>query len=136
MMRYGERSKTAIPKDMRYSVECYFERAIRFRPDDAISRMIYSMYLAKNGRNTDAVRQLDLAAAGAEDKENAFTHYNLGLNYFDLKEYGKALAQAHKSYALGFIQPALRDKLKEAGKWTDPETVDDETGKSSTDIAK
>lgn len=136
MMRYGERSKTAIPKDMRYSVECYFERAIRFRPDDAISRMIYSMYLAKNGRNTDAVRQLDLAAAGAEDKENAFTHYNLGLNYFDLKEYGKALAQAHKSYALGFIQPALRDKLKEAGKWTDPETADDETGKSSADIAK
>ncbi|WP_394788759.1 ABC transporter permease [Rhodoferax sp.] len=136
VMRYGEKSKSAIPRDLRYSVECYFDRAIRFRPDDAISRMIYAMYLNKHGRNPEALRQLDIAAEGAEGKENAFTHYNLGLNYLDMKEYSKALNQAHKAYALGFIQPALKDKLKEAGKWTEPEAVAAEAGASPDEPAK
>ncbi len=121
VMRYGEKTKSAKPPHMRYTVACYFDRAIRFRPDDAISRMIYSIYLAKNNRTPEAIQQLDIAASGAEGKENPFTHYNLGLNYLEMKEYEKSLAQAHKAYALGFIQTALKDKLKEAGKWTEAE---------------
>lgn len=46
-MRYGEKTKSEKPPSMSYTVECYFDRAIRFRPDDPISRMIYAMYLAK-----------------------------------------------------------------------------------------
>lgn len=119
-MRYGEKTKSAKPPNMRYSVECYFDRAIRFRPDDAIPRMIYSMYLAKNGRTPEAIQQLDIAATGAEGKENPFTHFNLGLNYFDLKEYEKSEMQAHKAYDLGFPQTILKDKLKGVNKWTEP----------------
>ena len=119
-MRYGEKTKSAKPPNMRYSVECYFDRAIRFRPDDAIPRMIYSMYLAKNGRTPEAIQQLDIAATGAEGKENPFTHFNLGLNYFDLKEYEKSEIQAHKAYDLGFPQTILKDKLKGVNKWTEP----------------
>ena len=121
VMRYGEKTKSAKPPNMRYSVACYFDRAIRFRPDDAIVRMIYSMYLAKNGQVPDAIQQLDIAANGAEGKENSFTHYNLGLNYFDLKEYDKSVVQAQKAYGLGFPQTALKDKLKSVGKWTQPD---------------
>lgn len=120
VMRYGEKTKSEKPPQMRYSVSCYFDRAIRFRPDDAIPRMIFSMYLAKNGRTPEAIQQLDIVAAGAEDKENPFTHFNLGLNYFDLKEYDKSEIQAHKAYALGFPQEVLKEKLKGVGKWKEP----------------
>lgn len=126
-MRLGERMKMAMPPGMHYTVECYMDRAVRFRPDDEIARMLYSMFLAKAGRTAQAVSQLDTAATSAEGKENPFTHYNLGLNYLDVKEYDKALAQAHKAYSLGFIQSGLKDRLKEAGKWKDLETATPET---------
>lgn len=122
VMRYGEKTKSAKPPNMQYTVNCYFDRAIRFRPDDAIARMLYSIYLAKNNRTPEAIQQLDMAANGAETLENPFTHYNLGLNYFDLKEYDKSATQAYKAYGMGFLQPALKDKLKSVGKWTEPET--------------
>ena len=53
--------------------------------------------------------------------DNPFTHYNVGLIYFDLKNFDQALAQAHKAYGLGFVQPQLRDQLKQVGKWKDPD---------------
>ncbi|MBC7489268.1 MAG: hypothetical protein H7240_04045 [Glaciimonas sp.] len=121
VMRYGEKTKSAKPPSMKYTVECYFDRAIRFRPDDAITRMIYSIYLAKNNRTPEALQQLDVAGDGIDLQENAFTHYNLGLSYFDLKEYDKSAIHAHKAYRLGFPQTALKDKLKSVGKWIELE---------------
>lgn len=118
MMRFGEKEKTPKPSGMRYTVECWFDRAIRFRPDDSIVRMIYSTYLNKNGRVPEASTQLEIATTYAKD--SAFTHYNIGLHYFDLKNYDKALVQAHKAMELGFTQTALREKLESAGKWIEP----------------
>ena len=67
--------------------------------------------------------QLEAVVKTAGD--NSFSHYNTGLIYFDIKDYDQALAQAHKAYGLGFLQPALRDQLKIAGKWKEPlESVD------------
>lgn len=119
MMRLGEKEKTPKPNGSNYSVECWFERAITFRPDDSIVRMIYSTYLGKNGRLPQAITQLEIATTHAKD--SAFTHYNIGLHYFDLKNYDRALVQAHKAMELGFTQTALRDQLQGAGKWLDPQ---------------
>jgi tetratricopeptide (TPR) repeat protein len=118
IMRLGEREKTPKPSGSRYTVECWFERAIQFRPDDSIVRMIYSTYLNKAGKAANASAQLDVASTYAKD--NAFTHYNIGLHYFDLKNYDKALVQAHKAMDLGFPQTALRDQLQSVGKWSEP----------------
>lgn len=118
MMRLGEREKTSKPNGSRFTVECWFERAIRFRPDDSIVRMIYSTYLHRNGRSPEANNQLELATTYAKD--SGFTHYNIGLHYFDVKNYDKALIQAHKAIELGFTQTALRDQLQSVGKWTEP----------------
>ena len=119
VMRYGEKLKTPQPEDMQYSVECYFRRALRFRPDDAVARMIYATFLTTKGRPSDALRELGQVEKTAGD--NAFTYYNLGLIYVDMKEYEKALTQAHKAMALGFNRTGLRDKLMQAGKWREPE---------------
>ena len=118
MMRLGEKEKTPQPSGSTYTIECWFERAVLFRPDDGIVRMIYSSYLNSKGRSPDATRQLEIANNYAKD--SAFTHYNIGLHYFDMKNYDKALDQAHKAIELGFPQTVLRDKLQAVGKWSEP----------------
>jgi tetratricopeptide (TPR) repeat protein len=118
VMRYGEKMKSPQPRDLRFPVECYFERALRFRPDDHIVRMLFAQFLQRNKRGSEAAAQLALVAEKAGD--NAFTHYNLGLLYLDLERPDEALAHAHEAYARGFERPELRQRLQSAGKWSDP----------------
>lgn len=118
MMRLGEKEKTPQPKGAKYPIDCYFDRAIRFRRDDAVARMLYATYLSKNGRQAEASAQLEAAAKTAPD--NPFTQYNIGLVYLEMKDYVRALEQAHKAYALGFPRTELRDRLKIAGHWKEP----------------
>ena len=121
MMRLGEKEKRDKPAGARFEVECYFERALRFRPDDNVVRMIYSLFLSKKSRQAEALQQLRQVVESAGD--NPFTHYNAGLLYFDLKEYGKAAAQARTAQTQGFPGASLIDKLKAIGKWTEPEAT-------------
>ena len=118
MIRLGDKEKTQQPSGSRYTVECWLDRAMRFRPDDQVVRMIFVTFLTQNNRKADAMQQLEIVLGNAKD--NAFTHNNIGLLYFDLGEYQKALAQAQKSIELGLNWPALSDKLKAAGKWQEP----------------
>lgn len=118
VMRYGQKTKSPHPPDMTYSVECYFERALRFQPDDAIVRMIYATFLQKAGRDKEADAQLERATELAQN--NAFTHYNIGLVYMDGKNYEGALRQAHRAYALDFSRTELKERLLAAGHWREP----------------
>lgn len=118
MIRLGKKEKTPQPKGSLYTVDCWLERAVAFRPDDTTVRMIFSSYLSKNNRTPDAVAQLEQATTLAKD--NAFTHFNIGLVYFDMKIYDKALAQAHQALALGFARTELRDLLEKEGQWKEP----------------
>jgi tetratricopeptide (TPR) repeat protein len=120
-VRYGERLKTTQPPAMKYSIDCYFERAIRFQPDDTVVREMFAQYLGKGGHLKEASEQLELASNYAKD--NAISHYNIGLIYFELKDYDRALAQAQLASADGYPRPELRDKLKSVGKWQDAPTT-------------
>ncbi|HRD33973.1 MAG TPA: tetratricopeptide repeat protein [Rhodocyclaceae bacterium] len=117
MSRLAQREKTNSPKGSTYSVDCWFERALRFRPDDAEVRMTNGIYLAQTGRKAEAAKMLEGAAKLGESGANF--HYNMGLVYADLGRYDEALAHAHKAYALGFALPGLKNKLQRAGKWRD-----------------
>ena len=44
-------------------------------------------------------------------------HYNVGLLYFELKDYEKSMANARIAYEQGFNLPGLKNKLTKAGKW-------------------
>ena len=118
MMRLGERMKSVQPAGAKYTVDCYFQRAVRFKPDDTTTRMLFANYLNKNGRAAEANQQMEQTLALAGD--NPFTHYNAGLVFMDLKNYEKALQQAHTAYAMGFTRPELREALKKVGKWVEP----------------
>jgi tetratricopeptide (TPR) repeat protein len=118
IVRLAQRERSPHPSDLQYSVECYFERAMRFARDDTIVRVIYAQYLQQLGRKEDAARQLDGALAFAGD--NGFSHYNIGLAFFELGQYDRALEQAHKAAALGFERSELAEMLKRANHWKDP----------------
>ncbi len=119
MVRYGDRERTEKPRHTTHSVECYLDRALRFRPDDGMVRMIYATYLAKRSRSKEAMEHLNEAIRLGESSANL--NYNIGLIYFDLKNYDESLVYAHKAYRMGFPLPGLRDKLKKISKWKEPE---------------
>ncbi len=111
------RDKTAVrPDDELYTVECFFDRAMRFKPGDAKLRAIYANYLQRlGGRQDDAMEQYQ--EAFRLQPENATTNYNLGLMYLKEKDYEQAIVHAKTAYELGFPLPGLRNKLMKTGKW-------------------
>lgn len=138
MVNLGVRDRTAHAPGAAHSVECYLIRAETYTPDDGMVKLIYGLYFLKHGQPQQALAKLE--EASALDGNDANIHYNLGLAYFDLKQYDKSLAGAHRAYALGFPLPGLRDKLKRAGKWREPpppapETISPEPAASGVESA-
>lgn len=118
MTRLGEKRKMPKLPRAAYSIECYYDRAIRFVPNDTVVRALFAQYLAKNGRIGEALSQLDAAVTYAKD--NPLSHYNIGLVYFDLGQYDKALVQAHKALELELDRTELSDLLKGVNQWREP----------------
>jgi hypothetical protein len=118
-MNYAARTKTARPPGMDMSVECYFDRAVRFRPDDAPVRALFALYLARLNRMPEAERQLEAAVHFAGD--NGLSQHNIGLTCLELGLVDRALSQAHLARRLGFEGTLLSDKLKAAKRWKEPE---------------
>jgi tetratricopeptide (TPR) repeat protein len=129
MMNLGRKEKTEKPKGSRYTISCWFDRAERFRPDDSMVKVLHGVYLMRSGQTRDAIDKLEEALRlGGED---ANLHYNLGLAYFEAKDFDKALSSAHQAYKLGFQLPGLRDKLVRSGKWHEPDVKPAEAEPSS-----
>ncbi len=103
------------PPKMRYTAECYFERAIHFTPDDAMVRMLRGNYHAKSGSYKKALK--DYQEALRLEPESAEIHYNIGLLYVKLKDYKEARSHAQRAYQYGYPLPGLRNQLKRMGKW-------------------
>ncbi|MBL8379809.1 MAG: ABC transporter permease [Burkholderiales bacterium] len=118
MMRLAEREKKSKPTGSGRTIDCYFERAVRFRPDDGMVRMIFATFLGKKGDRKGALEQLKVAEASGI--ASPVFQYNLGLAYFEVGEFDKALASAHRAYLGGFNLPGLKGKLTAAGKWREP----------------
>jgi tetratricopeptide (TPR) repeat protein len=115
LARLTLREKASRPKGAKYSTECYFDRAIRFRPDDSRVRAIFGGYLLALGQEEAALTQLEEAAR--LEPGNATNQYNLGLIHLRRKNFDKALDAAKRAYGLGIPLPGLKNKLVAAGQW-------------------
>lgn len=118
IIRYGEKMKSRTPPNLENSIDCYFERALRFRSDDTVARLIFADYLIRTNRLTEAVTQIDFVRSIAGD--NPLTQYNMGLMYFQAGRFDSALAQAHIAMALGIARDDLKKKLVAKGRWVEP----------------
>lgn len=117
MVNLALKAKSAKPLGARYTVDCWFDRAIRFANDDGAVRIIYGVYLYRVGKKDEARRVLEDARRFAKDDPNLY--YNLGFVYLDLGDKAKALESAQTAYRLGAQLPGLRNKLRKAGAWKD-----------------
>lgn len=117
MMNLGFKAKKQKVSGATYSVECYMIRAERFRPNDALVKVMFGLFLLKGGQQAAAVEKFESAKAMRSNDPNI--PYNMGLAYFDLGQYDKALENAHEAYRLGFPLPGLKQKLVKAGRWKD-----------------
>ncbi|PTQ79146.1 TPR repeat protein [Nitrosospira multiformis] len=115
MAKLALREKTIRPQGARHSIECYFERAIRFKPTDGMVRMIYGNYFLRAGQLDKAMEQLQIAID--LQPENPTINYNLGLLYMQKKDYEQAKTYAKKAYDVGFPLLGLKNQLKQTGKW-------------------
>ncbi|MDT8997927.1 tetratricopeptide repeat protein [Paucibacter sp. APW11] len=119
MLNLGKKLKSDQVPGAAHPVECYFERALRFKRNDTVARMLYVQYLIGRSRLAEAQEQVDEAARHAAG--NALTHYNIGLSYFELKAYDKALTHAHEALKIGYTNQGLVERLKSVGQWREPE---------------
>jgi tetratricopeptide (TPR) repeat protein len=117
MTRLADRYKIDPAPGTKMTVDCWFDRALRFRPDDTVSRALYAQFLLKKNRKEEALQQLGVAASQAKD--NPFTHYNLGLLYLESGDFENASLHARRARELGAPQTQLIDQLKAAGKWVE-----------------
>lgn len=102
----------------KYTIECFYERALRFKPDDHVVRLFYVDFLIRRNKLDEARTQLDYVAEKTAD--DPLTQFNAGMLYMDMKDYDKALVQAHRVIAMGYDRRELRDRLTAAGKWVEP----------------
>lgn len=118
VMRMVERKILAV-RELLHPPECYFERALRWRKDDVVARMLYAKFLADQNRKHEAIHQLEITERFAAD--NPLTHRNLGRLLIEMKEYPSALAQAYKLLKLDPADTSLRESLTLVGQWREPD---------------
>lgn len=116
-IEYFRRNRLGATMEMGLGLDCWLDRAVAYRPDDPMVRILFADELLKRGERDDAISHLQAAEANAGD--SATVHYNLGLLYLDLKDFDRSVRHARKAYELGAPLPGLKNKLAQAGKWRD-----------------
>jgi tetratricopeptide (TPR) repeat protein len=115
LVRLSLRDKTPKPAGVIIPVECYLLRALEFRPTDAEVHKIYGTYLARLGRDPEAIARFEHAEKLSPD--DPVIAYNLGLLLTEKRDFERARMYAEKAYAGGVQLPGLRDKLARQGQW-------------------
>ena len=94
------------------SAECYFARAVAFRPDDAVVRVLFGNYLYKSGQRDRAKEEYERALALAPDSQEI--SYNSGLFFLAIGDLTRARELAQITYRDGYPLQGLKRKLEEA----------------------
>jgi len=96
------------------SAECYFRRAIGFRPDDPQLHMLMGVFLHRSGQLERAGGEYETAEKMGSTSAELF--YNRGLLEVDRGDLVLARDYAARAYALGYPLPGLKNKLAKAAK--------------------
>lgn len=113
---HRQRKKNPYYKTRYYSVECYFDRAIRFtKGKDPAVFLVYAIHYHMNNKYPKAEEQYKKAIA--LNPEYAEAYYNYGLLLYETKKYDDAVINAKKAYALGYQLPGLKNMLEKEKKW-------------------
>ncbi len=95
-----------------WTVDCYFVRAITFRPNDSTVHLLYGTYLQRAKRFDEALAQYETAQKLGNESPDLY--YNWGLLELDLNNLTKAKQYSDKVYQMGYPLPGLKEKLARA----------------------
>lgn len=113
----GSKHQSEKPPGANLRIHCYFQRAVKFVPEDPLVRSIYGYYYARRNNRLEALNQL--SKAESIDNESMSVLVYAAFAYLEIKEYDKALSAAKGAYQLGYSLPGLRNRLERVGKWKD-----------------
>lgn len=109
--RPAEGYKESAP--LKLFADCYFQRAMLFKPDDARVHVVHGIHLHDRGRFSEAIKAYETAESLGE--ASIMFAYNFGLVLADAKQYDRALEYAQRAYGGGYPLPGLARKLEAAG---------------------
>lgn len=112
---YQNEIRKGKKKPVTPAVECYFQRAIHFVPNDPVVHILYASYLKKIKHYHQAEEEYKKAIK--LDPDNSKFHYIYGMFLMRQKQYTKALEQAKIVYARKYKNLKLKKKLKAVGVW-------------------
>ena len=95
------------------SADCYFDRAMRFRPNDPVVYMLHGLHHAMRDKHKKALESYEIAKQ--KMPASVELHYNIALSLIALGEYDEARESAKFAYDGGFPLPGLRRKLERLG---------------------
>ena len=125
----GFRNKTERPRAAQFRIHCYFQRAVRFDPNDALVRAIYGYYYARRGKPKDAQAQLEKIDQLEPLSKDVYVYSAFA--YLEMKKLDQAFTAAKRAYEMGHSQPGLRDRLRKLGAWQDSPPDDQSRSKSA-----
>jgi hypothetical protein len=117
-MNFARQHKADPAPGVQYTIACYFDRALRFRRDDHLVRLLYAHHLIGSAKADEARAQLDYVARVEQD--NPITVFNTGMLFFDNQDYERAIALAHRAMAMGMQRDELRKRLESVNLWREP----------------
>ena len=104
------------------TADCYFQRALSFKPGDGNIYLAFAVYLHRVKRYDDAGRVYEMAERALQESaadehveaHGADLYYNRGLLELDRGNIAKAEEYAAKAYAQGYPLPGLKNRLARA----------------------
>lgn len=118
LVSMGSLVKRHFPKrapGLEMTADCYFDRAIRMSPNDAMAYALYATFHAWMKRKQLTIASAERAYEIGPDNKNV--NYSIGVAYADIGENDKALFHARKAAELGHNATGLKNRLRKLGVW-------------------
>jgi predicted Zn-dependent protease len=109
----GSKQKSERLDGLQLRVHCYFQRAVRFVPNDGLVRALYGYYYAR--RNEPAKADIQIAEAINHHPDNVNVRVYSATAYLEMGQPEKAAEHVKAAYAAGYPFPGLRQRLEKAG---------------------
>lgn len=101
------------PTPLKSKPECYLQRALVFRPNDAAVHHIFAIYAHRRKMYEKAIQHYDKAIV--IDGSSGSLRYNRGLTHYAMKQYDEAFNDAMAARERGYPLQGLMRKLVKHG---------------------
>jgi tetratricopeptide (TPR) repeat protein len=108
LVKYSDSESVKADPILQEKIDCFFVRAIQFKPSDYRVYHIYGIYLFGTENYKASIENYRKAL---DIQDSAEVHYNLGLSYLKVGDIKNAEFHAAQAYKKGYPLPGLKNLL-------------------------